>query len=176
MEKIKAKVGETFKIGKHEFIRFGECHGGIAVVNKDSLFHSHFGENNDFSKSVILERLVEEYLPEIEREIGAENILEFDTDLISLDGSKKHGVLRSKVSLPTFDFYRSNRSIFEMHKIDKWVWLATPWETSEYTNDNWCVCVSPRGDFLDDVIYGGDGNGVRPFWIFSSAIFESSDE
>lgn len=175
MKKIKAKVGETFKIGKYEFIRFGECQGGIVAVSKDSLFQSRFGANNNFTESDIFKKLVEEYLPEIESEIGSENILEFDTDLISLDGSKKHGILRSKVSLPTFDFYRSNRSIFEKYKLNKWFWLATPWETSEYTDDDWVVCVSPRGGIYGDD-YSGDRNGVRPFWIFSSAIFESSDE
>ena len=172
MEKIKAKVGETFKIGKYEFIRFGECQGGIAAVQKDLLFKSRFGANNDLSKSDILKRLVEEYLPEIEREIGAENVLEFETDLISLDGSKKHGVLRSKVSLPTFDFYRSNRSVFAKHLIDNWFWLATPWETIEYTNDNWITCVSPRGDIYGDD-YGGGNVGVRPFLILKSDIFGS---
>ena len=175
MEKIKAKVGETFKIGKYEFIRFGECQGGVAVVQKDSLFKSRFGSNNNLSESDLLKRLAEEYLPEIEREIGAENVLEFETDLISVDGSKKHGVLRSKVSLPTFDFYRSNRSIFAKHPVKDWFWISTPWETSEYTDDCWVACVSPRGY----IINGGfnDGSiGVRPFWIFSSAIFESFDE
>ena len=175
MEKIKAKVGETFKIGKYEFIRFGECQGGIAVLQKDSLFKSRFGSNNNLSKSEILKRLVEEYVPEIEREIGAENVLEFETDLISMDGSKKHGALRSKVSLPTFDFYRSNRSIFAKHSVKDWFWLATPWETSEYTDDYWIACVSPRG-YFGNVNYFIDDYGVRPFWIFSSAIFESFDE
>ncbi len=175
MEKIKAKIGETFKIGKYEFIRFGECQGGIAAVQKDFLFKSRFGPTNDLSKSDILKRVLGEYLPEIEREIGAENVLEFETDLISVDGSRKHGVLRSKVSLPTFDFYRSNRSIFAKYPLTDWFWLSTPWETSEYTDDDWIACVSPRG-YVNFVYYFIDFMGVRPFWIFSSAIFESSDE
>ena len=172
MEKIAVKVGELFKIGKQEFICFGKYQGGIAAVSKEILFSSRYGDDNNFAKSKILERLQKEYLPEIEREIGAENVLEFETDLISLDGSRKHGILKSKVSLPTFDFYRTNRSVFEKYKLNEWIWLATPWETSEYTDDDWGVCVSPRGDIRIGRYYFG-GCGVRPFLILKSDIFGS---
>lgn len=96
-------------------------------------------------------------------------MLEFDTDLLSLDGSAKHGILRSKVNLPTFDFYRKNRAVFEKYKLGEWWWLATPDSTSEYNNDNWNVCVSPSGHF----VRFNDSNlslGVRPFWNFVSSI------
>ncbi|MBO5969370.1 MAG: hypothetical protein J6S14_12820 [Clostridia bacterium] len=171
MEKINVKVGNLFKIGEQEFICFGKYQGGIAAVSKEFLFSSRYGADNNFAKSIILEKLQKEYLPKIEREIGAENVLEFETDLISLDGSRKHGILKSKVSLPTFDFYRTNRSIFEKYKLDEWTWLATPWETSEYTDDDWIVCVSPRGD-VNVARYYGDGCVVRPFLILKSDIFE----
>ena len=169
--KIKAKVGETFKIGKHEFIRFPEEQGGVAVVMKDCLFRSNYGEDNNFAKSVILKKM-QPVLAEIIDLLGAENVLEFETDLLSLDGSRKHGVLRSKISLPTFDFYRKNRDLFSKYPVGLWWWLATPWETSEYTNDHWAACVSPRGIIGSG---GGNGgiNGARPFLIFSSSIFES---
>ena len=168
MEKIKAKIGETFRIGKYEFIRFKNTQGGVAVVLNDILFMSRFGDNNDLSKSDILKKL-EGFLSEIKGLVGAENILEFETDLTSLDGSKKHGVMRSRISLPTFDFYRENVSIFDQYKPDRWWWLATPYSTTDHYNDTWIVCVSPRGNFNYDDYY----SGVRPFCIFSSSIFES---
>ena len=172
MEKINAKVGETFKVGGYELIRFAEKDGGVCVVFKDVAFTSDYGKNNNLSASKILRRMQEEILPELEKLIGAENILEFETDLISVDGSRKHGKMRSKISLPTFDFYRKNRAIFARHKVDTWWWLATPWETSEYTDDYWAGCVSPRGGIDDDDgIYGN--RGVRPFLIFSPSIFVS---
>ena len=171
---IKAKIGETFKIGKYEFIRFKNMQGGVAVVLKDILFTSRFGNNNDFSKSDILEKL-KSILKEIEDEIGAENVLEFETDLTSLDGSKKHGSMKSKISLPTFDFYRDNVSVFDPYKPDTWWCLATPDTTTDHYNDDWIVCVSPRGLInIGDYYYGNFG--VRPFCILSPAIFVSSEE
>lgn len=174
-QKINARIGEVFKIGKYELIRFKYVHGGVAVVFKDILFNSDYGKNNNLSESKIMMRLNDEILPELENLIGAENILEFDTDLTSLDGSKKHGTMRSRISLPTFDFYRENVSIFDQYKPDRWWWVATPDTTTDHYNDNWVVCVAPRGSFDGDG-YGGGYRGVRPFLIFSSSIFESFAE
>ena len=164
-------VGEIFKIGKYEFIKFGEENGVVTAVNKDCIYNSTYGESNNFAESSILRCLKTGILPEVEAIVGAENVLEFETDLLSLDGSAKHGVVKSKVSLPTFDFYRKNRAVFEKYKLYEWWWLATPDSTSEYYNDNWCVCVSPSGvivNYIYDFIYG-----VRPFWNFVSSIFVS---
>lgn len=172
---IKAKIGETFKIGDYEFIRFKNAQGGVAVVFRDILFKSEYGPNNNLAESEIPERLKNELVPEIEKLIGAENVLEFETDLTSLDGSKKHGMMKSKISLTTFDFYRENVSIFDRYKINSWWWLATPDSTSEHVNDEWIVCVSPRG--LISLGSCNDGiNVVRPFLIFSPLIFDSCEE
>ena len=172
MKAIEIVNEEIFKIGKYEFIKFEDENGNVIGVLKKCLYNMPFGDNNDFAKSDILKRLNKEFLPEIESIMGAENILEFETDLISLDGSKKHGVMRSNISIPTFDFYRKNRAIFAKYPLDGWWWLATPDSTSEYFNDNWCVCVSPRGSICNND-YFNDCIGVRPFLIFSSSIFES---
>lgn len=165
-------VGELFKIGRFEFIKFADEKGKATAVSKDSLFNSRFGKNNNFSKSEVLKKLTDEILPEIEKEIGSENVLEFETDLLSLDGSAKHGVMKSKIGLPTFDFYRKHRAIFGKYKLDKWWWLATPESTSEYNNDDWVVCVAPSGNFN----YCNYRRGVRPFCIFDSNIFVSCEK
>ena len=165
-------AGELFKIGRFEFIKFADEKGKVTAVSKDSLFISRFGENNDFSKSEVLIKLTDEILPEIEKEVGSENVLEFETDLLSLDGSTKHGVMKSRIGLPTFDFYRKHRAIFEKYKLDEWWWLATPDSTSEYSNDNWCVCVAPSG-FIYYFCFNHHYVGVRPFCIFNSNIFVS---
>ena len=163
MKNIEIINEELFKIGKYEFIKFTDDNGNIVGVLKDSLCDMRFGDNNDFSECDILKKLNEEFLPEIESVVGAENVLEFETDLTSLDGSKKHGTMKSKVSLPTFDFYRKNRAMFAKYKLDHWWWLATPDTTSEYVNDDLVVCVSPRGN-INNNNYNYNNNGVRPYW------------
>lgn len=172
MNKIEIINEDLFRIGKYEFIKFTDENGNIVGVLKDSLGDMRFGDNNDFSKSDILKKLNEEFLPEIESVVGAKNVLEFETDLTSLDGSKKHGIMKSKVSLPTFDFYRQHRATFAKYNLDVWWWLATPHTTSEYVNDWWASCVSPLGCIFSNG-YGCDYIGVRPFLTFVSAIFDS---
>lgn len=168
-------TGETFKIADMEFIKISDENGITAAVCKDIVFNSNFGINNNLATSEILERLTAEILPKIEAAVGAENVLEFETDLLSLDGSGKHGILKSKISIPTFDFYRRNRATFQKYKLDEWWWLATPDSTSEYNNDSWCVCVAPSGRISNFYYYDYD-DGVRPFFNFVSSISVSFDE
>ena len=165
----------TFRIGDYEFIKFSEENGIVTAVSRDSLFDSIFGKNNDLRKSYIIDRLKSEVLPKIESIIGAENVLEFETDLLSLDGSAQYGVMKSKVSLPTFDFYRKHRATFEKHKIEKWWWLATPDSTPEWNTNRYVLSVSPSGYVINIGCYC-DYFGVRPFWNFASSIFVSCED
>lgn len=167
-------IGETFKIADIEFIKFTEEDGKVCAVTKDSLFNDGFGRNNDFSKSQLFKRLESEVLPKIEETAGAENVLEFETDLTSLCGSDLYGTMKSKISLVTLDFYRKHVKIFDKHKLNKWWWLATPESTNEHDNDIWVLCVSPSGSiYFDDFNCVYFRYGVRPFLIFSSSIFVS---
>lgn len=168
------KDGEIFKVGGIEFIKFHSVNGKTPVVAKDILFKSRFGEKNNLIESKALERLESEILPKIIAEVGAENVCTFETDLTTLDGLKPYGIMESRISLPTFDFYRANVEIFDKHPVKNWWWLATPETAQPHYNPVWTVCVSPSG-----CIYGGDYDGdfgVRPILIFESSIFESSEE
>lgn len=175
MKLSEIKRGNTFSIAGMEFIKFDDKNGQTIAVNKDILFRSAFGKDNNFAQSEILKKLENNILPKISAEIGEENICEFETDLVSLDGSKKHGKIRSKVSLPTFDFYRNNVEIFDKYKPDCWWWLATPDTTSDHLSDDWIVCVSPLGS-IRNYFYVNLIIGVRPFWIFVSSISVSCEE
>lgn len=166
--------GEIFKIGDFEFIKFSDENGEVTAVAKDILFRSEFGKSNNLSGSTIIQRLEKEVLPEIAEAIGEENIIEHEVDLTSLDGLKTYGSIKSKISIPTFDFYRANVKIFDEHKIDKWWWLATPDTTPEHHSDYWCRCVSPDGTFYDN--YCDYRDGVRPFLKFISSISVSIKE
>ena len=166
------KPGETFKIGQMEFIRFADTPVGTPVVLKDIAFRSRFGDDNDFRSSDILKRLQEEFLPKIIAAIGDENVCEFETDLITLDGLKNYGTMRSRISIPTFDFYRANVAVFDQHKPDKWWWLATADSAKPHFDPIWSLCVSPSGCIYCDGYYYVDF-GVRPFCILKSSIFGS---
>ncbi len=170
------KIADTFEIANIEWIKFAEKDGNVIAVAKESLFDSEFGKNNNYTdkKCIVRERLETDILPKIENEIGAENLIEFETDLISLDGDKQYGKYKSKIGLPTFDFYRENVDIFDMHKIDEWWWLATPYSTDKHWNNRWTSCVSPYGN-----VYYFSCNydvGVRPFMIFVSSISVTCEE
>ena len=177
MEKTleKVNVGEVFNIAGFDFIKFSDKDGKTVAVAKDSLFYSTFGDNNNFAESEILKRLNEKFLPKIEEAIGADNVLEYEVDLLSLDGSDKWGKVKTKISLPTFDFYRKNVKIFDKYKLECPFWLATPETTTDhYSNNNWISCVAPGGDICNRIsnYYGG----VRPFLIFVSSISISCEE
>lgn len=167
------KPGETFKIGDMEFIRFADCNGQTPVVMKNIAFRSRFGDNNDFRSSDILKRLQEEVLPKIIEAVGEENVCEFDTDLTTIDGLKNYGTMKSRISLPTFDFYRANVAVFDQNNHKTWWWLATADSAEPHWEPKWVVCVSPAGGIYF-VHFNIDGShGVRPFCILKSSIFES---
>lgn len=163
------KDGELFSIAGIEFIKFSDVNGITTAVAKDSLGDRRFGTNNNYAESDIREWLEKEFLPKIEAEIGAENILEHEVDLLSLDGSDKWGKVNCKVSLATFDFYRKNVKTFDKHKLKDWWWTCTPDSTSEHLNNNWLVCVSPYGG-IDLNRCSSNCIGVRPFLTFISSI------
>ena len=101
-------VGELFKIGRYEFIKFTDDNGQVVAVSKDSLYQSSFGQNNNFATSDILKRLHRVMLNELEEIVGAENIIEHDVDLLSLDGSGKYGKVKAKISIITFEICHIN--------------------------------------------------------------------
>lgn len=174
MKLSEVKPGKTFTVAGIEFIKFSADEKETVTVAKDCVFDSSLGKNNNFADSSVLKRLKDEILPKLEAAVGAENVLEHKTDLTSLDGLKTYGSITGKISIPTFDFYRNNVSVFDEHKCDGWWWLATPDSTPEHLNDRWGVCVSPGGDIGVNNDY--DSGGVRPFCIFVSSISVSCEE
>lgn len=172
IKKIKCRDGETFTVAGMEFIKFPGKDGKTPVVMKDIAFRSWFGNNNDLRSSRIMERLEEEFLPKLLAAFGEENVQIFKTDLTTLDGLKPYGEMESRVSLVTLDFYRVNAEIFSKYKPESWWWLATPDSAQPNDAPNWMLCVSPSGYIYNVNCSNGD-NGVRPFCILNSSIFES---
>ena len=161
--------GEVFRLAGMEFIKFPEVDGKTPVLMKDIAFESEFGDNNDLRKSRVLVQMEKVILPKIIEAVGEENVCEFATDLTTLDGLKNYGVMKSRISLPTLDFYRANAEILGRYKPDAWWWLATPESCQPNEKPWWTLCVSPAG-FLPRVRCNY-GLGVRPFCILKSSIF-----
>ena len=168
------KDGETFTVAGIEFIKFPSMDGQTPAVMKNIAFRSRFGDNNDLRSSDVLRKMEAEILPKIIEAVGRENLCTIKTDLTTLDGLNPYGTMESLISLPTLDFYRANVSIFDKHKPNCWWWLATPESAQPHDDPYWTLCVSPSG-FIDYRYFNGSF-GVRPFCIFESSIFGSSEE
>ena len=165
------KAGDTFRLAGIEFIKFPDVDGMTPVITRDIQFRSRFGDNNDLRSSDVLKKLQEYFLPKIVAAVGEENVCTFRTDLTALDGLKPYGVMESRISLPTMDFYRENAEIFEKYPVNAWWWLATPESAKPHEDPWWILCVSPSGCVgIKDC---STDNGVRPFLFLKSSIFES---
>lgn len=127
-------------------------------------------ENNNWKESDLRKYLNTAIYEKISSEIGSGNVVEFERDLLSLDGQTEYGKCMDKVSLLNVDEYRKYRSLIP--NADKWWWTITPWSTACNDDSTWVSVVSPSGDFLGNFSYNYFG-GVRPFCIFTSALFES---
>lgn len=165
-------VGETFKAGEHEFIVLEHADGNTAVLRKDILCKMAFGEdNNDYRESNVKSHL-EKFAKEMTAIIGEENLVKHKVDLTSDDGLKDYGEIEELVSLLTAEKYRKYVTIIDKYKLDCWWWLLTPHSTDTHENSAWVKCVSPLGIVgLNDYYI----RGVRPFCIFKSDIFVSTD-
>lgn len=163
--------GETFKIGKYEFIVLEHSKDTTAVILKDLLFESKkFGKDNNYKASYV-DDLCGDFADEISEIIGKDNLIEHTVDLTSDDGLKDYGKIKRSMSLLTTDLYRRYVEILDKYKVKKWWWLATAFSTPKHDPNNWVKCVSPSGYISDH-----DCNfycGVRPFCILNSNIFVS---
>ena len=163
-------VGDTFKIGAHEFIVLAQSGDTTEVIRKEPLPDQEFGSSNNFSGSYA-EQTCSAFIEEIAGIIGEENIIEHAVDLTSDDGLQDYGAIKSRCSLLTADMYRFYVEILDKFKPVSWWWLATAHSTKRHENDSWVKCVSPSG-YIYSCHYSG-GNGVRPFSILKSTIFVS---
>lgn len=164
-------VGETFKIGNHEFIVLEHSGDTTAVILKDLLPDQGFGENNNYADSKA-DETCKQFARELEMAVGSENLCQHAVDLTSDDGLRDYGSIKRKASLLTCEKYRRFVYTLDKHKPDGWWWLATPWSTPAHDNIRTVKCVAPSGGIFGDFCYGGN-DGVRPFCILRSHIFVS---
>lgn len=127
---------------------------------------------NDWRTSELRQYLNNDFLRKLEKEIGEENIIEFERNLLSVDGQKEYEKCKDKVSMLALDEYRKYRSLIPNEEY--YWWLLTPWSTPCNEYYKWAAVVLPSGCFGS---YNcGYSNGVRPVCIFSPSIFESKEK
>lgn len=176
------KLGETFMIGEHEFIvleQVFEVNGGdsdvTGVVSKNFMLENVAFDSDarNYRASVLKDKIEDEILPIIEKEVGAENIVGNLCDLRSVCGENECGMFMSKVRPMTFDEVRKYHEFIPNKDLDDWWWTCTPWGSDKNGNARTIAAVSPSGNI--DIGNCGNFGGVRPFCIFSSSIFESEE-
>ena len=166
------QCGETFDLCDHEFIVLKQDGDKTHIVCKDFwVENERFGDSTDYKDSNIKRIMEESVLPEIEKAVGAENIVEHVVDLTSVDMQTDRGTLLCKVRPITFDEAREYNELIVNKDLDDWWWTCTPWSTAARDWPYSVAVVSPSGYFnFRSYDYG---LGVRPFCILKSNIFVS---
>lgn len=166
------KIGDTFKIAGLDWKIIDITDKGYSCLCEILEEEMKFDDSsNDWRSSGLREYLNGGFLKKISDEVGEENIVKFERDLLSLDGQTEYEKCEDFISLLTVDEYRKYRSLIP-NEGNYW-WLITPWSTPCNDYEYSVAVVASSGDFNGRCY--GDGNGVRPFCIFSSSIFESEE-
>lgn len=168
--------GETFKIGKRDFIVLEHTDNGTKVISKELIAENVvFDEDTkDYNKSNIKNMIETEIQPWIEKDVGEENIVTHKVHLTSVDMQEEFEHWQGCVRLLTFDESRKYNDLLVNKELEDWCWTCTPWSTDDRDYKYAVAVVSPLGcvnyNFCDDY------NGVRPFCILKSNIFVSKGE
>lgn len=177
------KPGETFMIGEHEFIvleQVFDVNSGdsdvTSVVSKNFMLKNVMfdSEARNYYVSYLKGTIESKILPIIEKEVGAENIVENLCDLRSVCGEDEFGMSMSKVRPMTFDEVRKYHEFIPNEDLDDWWWTCTPWGSDKNGNARVIATVSPYG-FIG-IIDCSSINGVRPFCILKSDIYVSKNK
>ena len=168
------KVGETFELAGLTWKILDITDEGYMCLADRLADEMMFDEtSNDWVQSQLREYLNTEFVEKIADEIGEENIIPFNRNLLSLDGQTEYGECEDKVSLLTVDEYRKYRSL-RPNTAEYWWHLITPWGTA--CNNGWSteiIIVTSYGNIVKR--YCDDCYGVRPVCVFSSSIFKSEE-
>ena len=157
--KVLEQYGEETKVIQVDFAR--EC----AQFDSDA---------TDYKTSELRKLCDNEIYEEYAKVCGAENIVEHEVDLTTVDMQKDFGALNCKVRPLTFDEARQYNALLANVDLPDWYWACTPWSTKERGWEYSVAVVSPSG-FIRNVNYF-DNYGVRPVCILKSNIFVSKEE
>ena len=165
-------IGDTFELADTTWKILDITSAGYICL-ADSIEDMKFdSDSNNWENSGLRSYLNGEFFEKMTAEIGLENIVPFERNLLSLDGQTEYGKCEDKVSLLTVDEYRKYRSLIPNTE-DYWWWTCTPWSTKERGWSYSVAVVSSAGSIGGSLCHFNIG--VRPVCIFSSSIFESGD-
>lgn len=165
-------VGDTFQLVGLTWKILDITEQGYMCHAVDSWKKAQFDNSSNNWAESALRRSLYELADTIASEVGVDNIVPFERNLISMDGQTEYGTCTDRVSILEFDEYRKYRSM--LPNIGDYWWLLTPWSTACNDDETWVTVVSPRGS-IDNGSCDCD-RGLRPFCILSPSIFESDDE
>lgn len=168
----KLGIGDTFKVDDLEWKILDITENGYVCIGEKLPDNMTFGSNNDWKSSKIRKYLNGEFFKKLADEVGEENIVEFERNLLSLDGQTEYGMCEDFVSIISLDEYRKYRALLPNEKY--YWWTLTP-DSTKGNGDETCIrVVCPSGGINNSIL--NFNFGVRPFCIFSSSIFESEDK
>ena len=170
----KPEIGKIIEVAGVKWLVLDKLEKGYLVISDEFYGCSRKFDSdcNDWKSSDLRNELNTDLRKKIENELGVDSLVEFERDLLSLDGQTEYGTCRDYVSLISVDEYRKYRKL--LPNTNKWWWTLTPDSTACNDDDTFVRVVSPSGGISNDNYDGS--NGVRPFCIFSSSIFESCEE
>lgn len=165
-------IGDTFEVAGLKWTILDITENGYMCLADRLEDSRQFDANcNDWKSSNLRNFLNTDLYKKLAGEIGEDNIIPFERDLLSMDGQTEYGACEDKVSLLTVDEYRKHRKLIP--NADYWWWLITPDSTKCNDDTTWVIVVRRSGGIIFNVY--DYSCGVRPFCIFSSSIFESEE-
>lgn len=170
----KPEIGKTIEVAGINWLVLDKLEKGYFAISKDFYGRDReFDDNcNDWKSSDLRNELNTDLRKKIESELGTDSLVEFERNLLSLDGQTEYGTCRDYVSLISVDEYRKYRKL--LPNTGKWWWTLTPDSTACNDDDTFVRVVSPSGGIGYDIC--NLSHGLRPVCIFSSSIFESCEE
>lgn len=168
--------GDVFKIGENVFIVLEQMQGQTKVISKDFMAEDvvFSDDSTNYNESNLKDVIEDDIQPIIEAAVGADNLVEHEVDLISVDMQELYPKCKCKVRPITFDEARQYNDLIANENLDDWWWTCTPWSTPKRGCKYSIAVVLPGGDI------GGcncrNDSGVRPVCILKSHIFVSKGD
>ena len=142
----KPEIGKTIEVAGINWLVLDKLEKGYFVISEDFYGRDReFDDNcNDWKSSDLRNELNTDLRKKIESELGTDSLVEFERNLLSLDGQTEYGTCRDYVSLISVDEYRKYRKFLPNR--GKWWWTLTPDSTACNNDDTYVRVVSPSGN------------------------------